>query len=117
MFEVTTVVGKGDRAGGPDAMPGTKLLIRARRVVLAIGRRGAVNKIGCKGEDHPKVAYALADPDKHKGETCLIVGGGDSAVEAAVALAQAGARVSISYRQESFSRTKALNNERISKLI
>jgi NosR/NirI family transcriptional regulator, nitrous oxide reductase regulator len=116
VFEVQTVVGKGERSG-PEAKPGSKLVIKARRVVLAIGRRGAVNKIGCKGEDNPRVAYALADPDKHKGEKCLVVGGGDSAVEAAVALAQAGADVSISYRQDSFIRAKALNNERITKLI
>ena len=59
-------------------------------VVLAIGRRGAVNKLGVPGEEgNEKVLYGLADPDKHKGERVLVVGGGDSAVEAAVALAQA----------------------------
>src|SRR5262245_10508815 len=91
VFELSTIRGKGERS-----------TLRARRVVLAIGRRGSVNKIGAKGEDHPKVAYALHDPERHRGEKVLIVGGGDSAVEAAVALAQAGASVTISYRQDSF---------------
>jgi thioredoxin reductase/polyferredoxin len=117
LFELHTVVGKGDRMGGPPAKPGEKQVIKARRVVLAIGRRGSVNKIGCKGEDLPKVYYGLADPDFHKGEKVLVVGGGDSAVEAAVALANAGAEVAISYRQEAFTKCKALNNERITQAI
>ena len=77
-------------------------------MVLAIGRRGAVNKMGVPGEeDNDFISYGLADPDAHKGERVLIVGGGDSAVEAAIALAQAGADVSISYRQNAFIRAKA----------
>lgn len=117
LFEVHTVVGQGERAIAPAAKPGEKLIIRARRVILAIGRRGNVNKLGARGEDHPKVAYGLADPDRHAGQRVLVVGGGDSAVEAAIALAQAGATVAISYRQDSFSRAKALNQERIRRLI
>lgn len=117
LLEVTTVVGQGERTAGPPAAPGTRIVTRARRVVLAIGRRGAVNRIGCPGEELSKVAYGLSDPDRHRGERCLVVGGGDSAVEAAVALAEAGARVTISYRQESFSRAKGLNQQRIARLI
>jgi thioredoxin reductase/polyferredoxin len=106
LFEVESTFGKEKRT------------LKARRVVLAIGRRGAVNKLGVPGEEgNSKILYGLADPDKHKGERVLVVGGGDSAVEAAVALAQAGAQVAISYRQSSFSRAKALNVERITKLI
>lgn len=118
LFEVETLVGSGERLGGPEAKPGDKLRIRARRVILAIGRRGSVNKLGVPGEeDNSKVLYGLADPDAHAKERVLVVGGGDSAVEAAVALAQAGATVAISYRQPSFIRAKALNVERIEGLI
>ncbi len=117
-FVVKTQVGKGERLGGPPAKPRDKLSIKCRKVVLAIGRRGSVNKLGVPGEEgNPKISYGLADPDSHKGERVLVVGGGDSAVEAAVSLAQAGATVAVSYRQKSFIRAKALNVERITKLI
>ncbi len=120
LFTVTTKVGdeglddghhlEGD---GHSAEPGAKNTYRARRVILAIGRRGSVNKLKIPGEDKPKVAYALKDPDEHKGKRLLIIGGGDSAVEAAVACADAGADVTISYRQDAFSRAKVKNQERI----
>lgn len=114
VFEVTVTAAEAGEWDGVPAKKRDKKTFMARRVVLAIGRRGTVNKIGCKGEDNPdKVHYGLADPDKHKGEKVLIVGGGDSAVEAAISLAQAGAEVHISYRQDSFIRAKALNKERI----
>jgi thioredoxin reductase len=112
LFEVSIVAGEGG------SLPkGSERKLRARRVILAIGRRGTVNRIGCKGEDLPKVSYGLADPEKHRGEKVLVTGGGDSAVEAALALADAGAEVAISYRGDSFIRVKALNRERIDAAI
>jgi thioredoxin reductase/NAD-dependent dihydropyrimidine dehydrogenase PreA subunit len=84
------------------------------RVLLAIGRRGTPRKLGVPGEDLPKVVYSLIDPEQYLGKKVLIVGGGDSALEAALSIADAGGtEVSISYRSDSFSRAKAKNRERI----
>ncbi len=79
-------------------------------MLLAIGRRGTPRKLAVPGEDTPKVVYRLIDPEQYKGQRVLVVGGGDSALEAAVAISQQkGARVTISYRSESFSRVKEKN--------
>ena len=82
----------------------------ARRVLLAVGRRGTPRRLGVPGEDSPKVAYRLLEPEQYRGKRVLVVGGGDSAVEAAVALArQPRTEVSLSYRKETFSRIKEGN--------
>jgi thioredoxin reductase/NAD-dependent dihydropyrimidine dehydrogenase PreA subunit len=87
---------------------------RARRVILAIGRRGIPRKLGVPGEELPNVQYSLAEPESFQGDRILVVGGGDSAVEAAVALAeQPRNTVRISYRKDSFSRIKPDNRERV----
>jgi thioredoxin reductase len=79
-------------------------------VLLTIGRRGTPRKLDVPGEDHPKVVYALIDPEQYAGRKVLIVGGGDSALEAALSIADtAGSTVSISYRGDHFSRAKAKN--------
>jgi thioredoxin reductase/NAD-dependent dihydropyrimidine dehydrogenase PreA subunit len=84
------------------------------KLLLAIGRRGTPRKLGVPGEDLPKVVYQLIDPDQYAGQKVLIVGGGDSALEAALSIADAeGTEVSVSYRSDSFSRAKAKNRERI----
>jgi len=84
------------------------------KVLLAIGRRGTPRKLGVPGEDLSKVVYQLIDPDQYAGQKVLIVGGGDSALEAALSIADAdGTEVSVSYRSDSFSRAKAKNRERI----
>ena len=86
----------------------------ADRILLAIGRRGTPRKLGVPGEDLAKVVYSLIDPEQYAGQKVLIVGGGDSALEAALSIADAeGTEVSISYRSDSFSRAKAKNRERI----
>jgi len=83
---------------------------RATVVLLAIGRRGTPRKLNVPGEESPKVVYRLIDPEQYKGQRVLVVGGGDSALEAAVAIAeQKGARVTLSYRSEAFSRVKEKN--------
>jgi thioredoxin reductase (NADPH) len=87
---------------------------RSRTVLLAIGRRGTPRKLEVPGEDLPKVAYRLVDPEQYRDQHVLIVGGGDSALEAACAIAEvAGTAVTVSYRSDAFSRAKPKNRERI----
>ncbi len=87
---------------------------RARAVVLALGRAGEPRKLGVKGEDLPKVMYRLIEADHYINKRILIVGGGDSAVEAAMGLAsQSGNQVTLCYRSERFSRIKERNALRI----
>lgn len=120
-FVVETTVGASglDRqhADGADAAAGAKNTYRARRVILATGKRGQVRRLGVPGEDLDHVRYALKDPKAHGGQRVLVVGGGDSAVETAAALAEGGAAVTISYRKEAFHRAKAKNQQRIAALI
>jgi thioredoxin reductase (NADPH) len=87
---------------------------RARAVVLALGRTGTPRKLGVKGEELPKVMYRLIEADHYVNKRILVVGGGDSAVEAAMGLAnQVGNQVTMSYRKEQFSRIKERNAKRI----
>ena len=87
---------------------------RARAVILALGRAGEPRKLGVKGEDLPKVMYRLIEADHYINKKILVIGGGDSAVEAAMGLAsQAGNQVTLSYRSERFSRIKERNAKRI----
>lgn len=87
---------------------------RARFVCLALGRRGTPNKLGVDGESLPKVSYSLLDANSYTGRHLLVVGGGDSAVEAALALAeQAGNTVTLSYRRKEFTRLRARNEARL----
>jgi len=86
---------------------------RAQRVVLATGLRGKPRTLGVTGENLPKVHSLLEDPDEHAGKGALVVGGGDSAIEAALALADSGAKVILSYRGRSFSRAAAKNKQRV----
>jgi putative YpdA family bacillithiol system oxidoreductase len=87
---------------------------RSRAVVLALGRTGTPRKLGVKGEELPKVMYRLIEADHYVNKKILVVGGGDSAVEAAMGLAnQSGNQVTLSYRKESFMRIKERNAHRI----
>jgi thioredoxin reductase/ferredoxin len=87
---------------------------RAASVLLAIGRRGTPRKLGVPGEDLPKVVYRLVDPEQYAGRNVIVVGGGDSALEAAASIAENGGRsVTLSYRGEAFSRAKPANRERV----
>ncbi len=93
-------------------------LYRARAVLLALGRTGTPRKLGVPGEELPKVMYRLIEADHYVHKTILVVGGGDSAVEAAMGLAlQAGNQVTLSYRKDSFSRLKERNEKRIGESI
>jgi thioredoxin reductase (NADPH) len=87
-------------------------------VLLAIGRRGSPRKLGVPGEQLPKVMYRLIDAEAYQRKQILVVGGGDSAVEAAVGLAtQKGNRVTLSYRREDFVRLKEKNEQHVKEYI
>ena len=92
--------------------------LRCRALLLAIGRRGTPRKLGVPGEELPKVVYRLVDPEQYRGQRVLVVGGGDSALEAALAIAgQEGSEVVISYRSEAFNRAKPKNRQRIEAMV
>lgn len=90
--------------------------LRAQHVLLAIGRRGTPRKLGVEGEGLPKVVYRLIDAEQYRGKKVLVVGGGDSALEAATSIAeQPDTEVTLSYRGDAFARAKAKNRERLQK--
>ena len=91
---------------------------KTTKVLLALGRRGSPRKLDVKGEDLPKVAYKLIETKSYQNKHILVVGGGDSAVEATVGLAsQQGNVITLSYRREGFVRLKEKNEQRIQELI
>ncbi len=84
--------------------------LHAGAVCIAVGRRGTPRKLGVPGEDGTQVAYSLIDAQNYTFRRVLVVGGGDSAVEAAIGLAhQPGNQVTLSYRRHAFNRLKARN--------
>jgi thioredoxin reductase len=90
----------------------------SRQVILAIGRRGTPRKLGVPGEDMPKVTYGLREPEHFQNMDVMVVGGGDSALEAACALAEEpGNRVTLSYRRDQFQRPKENVRNRLSRLV
>ncbi len=92
----------------------SKSTYATRTVLLAIGRRGTPRKLDVPGEDLPKVVYRLIDAEQYRGQHVLVVGGGDSALEAATSIAeQPGTQVTLSYRSGSFSRAKPKNRDKV----
>jgi thioredoxin reductase/ferredoxin len=89
---------------------------RARSVVCALGKSGDFRRLGVPGEDLDKVGNRLHDPSDFRDQRVLVVGGGDSALETAIALAAAGARVTLSYRGDAFHRPKPENVEALVRL-
>ena len=86
--------------------------IQTKSVLLAIGRRGSPRKLGVPGEVSEKVAYRLLEPEHVEGKNIVVVGGGDSAIEAALALMDQNT-VTLAYRGDAFQRIKPKNNEKI----
>ncbi|MGF1678866.1 MAG: NAD(P)-binding domain-containing protein [Candidatus Methylacidiphilales bacterium] len=85
----------------------------SRRAIIAIGRSGNFRTLNVPGEELDKVSNRLHDPKEYHGKNVLIVGGGDSALEAAIALTVCGAHVTLCYRKPEFSRPKPDNLEKI----
>ncbi len=91
-----------------------KTSYNVRAVLLTIGRRGSPRQLGVPGEELPKVAYRLIDAEQYRNQHVLVVGGGDSALEAATSIAaEPGTNVTLSYRSGSFSRAKQKNREKV----
>jgi thioredoxin reductase len=90
----------------------------ARRVILAIGRRGTPRRLSVPGEDLDKVLYDIVEMEVFAGQRLLVVGGGDSAVESALGLAnQKGTEVTLSYRGDALNRIKDRNRSKIESAI
>ena len=118
-------VNYGERVTGVEQKPGNKGFVvtttrtsyEARAVLLTIGRRGTPRQLGVPGEERSKVVYRLVDPEQYKGMQVLVVGGGDSALEAACSIAgQPGSTVMLSYRSAAFTRAKAKNRDKLEAL-
>lgn len=107
------------REDGTFEVHSTRGWSRAANVVLALGQRGSPRKLGVPGEESAKVAYQLLEPAEFAGKHALVVGGGNSAVESAIALAEQGecASVAVSYRRGVFARCRGENRARIAALI
>ena len=83
--------------------------LRARAVLVAIGRSGDFRKLNVPGEQLPKVFNRLHDPADFRGRNVLVVGGGDSSLEAAIALGEAGAKTTLAYRGAQLVRANGEN--------
>lgn len=90
--------------------------ISSAAVLLAIGRRGTPRKLIVPGENLEKVAYRLLEPELIEGKNILVVGGGDSAIESALLLADNN-KVILSYRSDAFARIKPKNSQKINEAI
>lgn len=101
------------QGGGFKAVAGDETY-EARAVLLAIGRRGTPRKLGIPGEERSSVVYRMVDPAQYKGQNVIVVGGGDSALEAAATIAEeTDATVTLAYRGASFPRAKKKNRARV----
>ncbi len=88
----------------------------ARRVILAIGQRGNPRKLGVAGEDREEVYHLLYSPKHYSDEDIIVVGGGNSAVEAALVLSEQNSVV-LSYRKETFGRLFKDNRGKLDKAV
>jgi thioredoxin reductase/Pyruvate/2-oxoacid:ferredoxin oxidoreductase delta subunit len=124
LHKVGVKVDEGIQVTGIDGEDGaftvhtSKGAVRARKVVLAIGRRGTPRRMGVPGEDLEKVTYGFTDAEQYAGRRVLVVGGGDSALEAAIQIAELGtAEVALSYRGSELGRAREANRKRLQVLV
>ena len=90
---------------------------RAKNLLLALGRRGTPRKLGIPGEEQHKVTYTFLDSTQYRGQSVLVVGGGDSALEAACTIAEEdNTQVTLSYRSGAFERAKKRNRTKVESL-
>ena len=82
-------------------------------VMIAIGVQGSVRKIPVECDDEKQICYKIKEPKEMSGKNVLIVGGGDTAIEHALLLRDAGASVVLSYRKPEFFRLKDVNRKAI----
>jgi thioredoxin reductase (NADPH) len=107
-----------ERANGHFHVTTNKGQFRAKTVLLAIGRRGTPRTLGVPGEEMTKVVYRLIDAEQYRGKHVLVVGGGDSALEAAASIAdEPGTHVTLSYRSASYSRARSKNRDRVAQAV
>ncbi|MBA4320024.1 MAG: 4Fe-4S ferredoxin, partial [Flavobacterium sp.] len=95
----------------------TKSIYSTSSIILAIGRRGSPRKLDVPGENKQKVFYRLLEPELINKQNILVVGGGDSAIESAILLADESNNVTLSYRSENFSRLKPRNSKMLSEYV
>ena len=105
-------------ADGAFRVQTSKGTVEARKVVLATGLRGTPRKLGVPGEELPKVSYRLMDAEQYDACHVLVVGGGDSALEAAIQIVNdSDAKVAISYRGDSFAKCREANRKKLQALV
>ncbi|MBI3124020.1 MAG: NAD(P)-binding domain-containing protein [Ignavibacteriales bacterium] len=116
-IEEGVIVDKIEKEGNHFIVATKEKKYKALRVVLAIGKSGNSRLLNVPGEDLPKVFNRLIDPEEAHGLDVLIVGGGDSALETAIAVASCAKSVTLSYRRSSFARPKEQNSDKLASLV
>lgn len=102
------------RTNGTFTITSAKGKYSARYIVLALGKRGTPRRLGVPGEELAKVAYRLIEAESYSDADILVIGGGDSAAEAALAVSKGGRnRVTLAHRSTEFSRLRERNRQRL----
>ncbi len=93
-------------------------IVKAQKIILAVGVGGSPRKLGLPNEDTAKVTYKLIDPEQYKGKKVVVVGAGDSAVEAAQRVADPKLMntVHLLVRKDSLSRCKEDNKIKVEQM-